>query len=822
MPLLGVISFFFILPAILGTAFIYTKARQKTRAYRQKRRKYEDLAGSLPRLKDNVFIEADRWPIYARPVLFTDIDHKAQIAFARAQQALSDADQILPQIEDIGEPETPEQFRLNELINIPKNLRTISLGNQIVETISAFEQAIFNLKSSIRSLRTNGEEVEKKRLEIEKSIEKLRTRTEQINKRLKPLDIWKSIEAYNFSWVVSIADRCQLEAYNSIENVLDNEQGYIEYATADIFVNIGDFSLDSIELFLESQKISRRYELDIFFKLFNGATAFLQNILEMDDVWNGWKKLKRVKPEIDKLPQAKQLAEKSLRSFKNRQQQLDKLLDLLGHIAIDEEVKAVDALEKECTYYWYSYTERKTYWEKALDVPAHLPSKKINHLQTLLVTEIYPEIDIDTVIKQSQLLDLIKKIGRALELHANIGLLIGKLQKELNAHKEAERLVNELLDSQGKATLVLADLRMVLEDTSPNILHAGTRLTKDQQIYVERKRRIQGADFPELLESLSQFIFDSQNLIREHRSQLENLNIVHNDLYRRIELLNNELEKYIGYIPKFENQSINYFVEAFNESTSLLNEEKIEKYSWLGPNVEKMQTWVERTSHFIRPERERYNTFERGKVQAEKLLEQSDEELENYKGRVASKWGWYKNEILPKIDSLARSLDRESKEWYRLTERNWSDYNLKRAQSKCDNLIKFCEILLVDLTEAMGKVNQKQNQLNSKLSAVNNLLQINNTKLPTTDKKDIKSLISFAMKETSYESASKLLDHARTIATRRATSRIRDQITHIINVYSQGGSVFFDEVHNEGNIYGATKIKKYFRQKGRKNNEKKR
>ena len=49
----------------------------------------------------------------------------------------------------------------------------------------------------------------------------------------------------------------------------ENDQGYIEHATANIFVDIGNFSLDCIELFLESQKISRRYELDTFLQYFN-------------------------------------------------------------------------------------------------------------------------------------------------------------------------------------------------------------------------------------------------------------------------------------------------------------------------------------------------------------------------------------------------------------------------------------------------------------------------------------------------------------------------------------------------------------------------
>ena len=270
----GVVLFFFLFTAMLGATFTYVRARQKTRAYRQKRRKYENLAESLPQLKDNVLTEADRWPIYARPVLFTDVDHNAQIEFARAQQALTDADQILPEIETIAEPETPEQFRLNELINISKNLRSISLGDQLIESVSAFEQVIFNLNSSLKSLRVNRHQVERKRLSIEKSIEDLRKRTEQIHKRLKPLDVWQSIEAHNLTWLVDNANRCQFTADASIENVTEDQHGYMEHVRADLFVTIGNFSLDCIDLFLESQRISRRYELDKFKELFNKFDGF--------------------------------------------------------------------------------------------------------------------------------------------------------------------------------------------------------------------------------------------------------------------------------------------------------------------------------------------------------------------------------------------------------------------------------------------------------------------------------------------------------------------------------------------------------------------
>jgi hypothetical protein len=105
----------------------------------------------------------------------------------------------------------------------------------------------------------NRQQVEEKRLAVEKSIEDLRIRADQIQKRLKPLDVWRSLEAHNFLWVVNIAERCQVEASSRLMTSSENDQGYIEHATATIFVEIGNFSLDCIELFLESQRLSRLY-----------------------------------------------------------------------------------------------------------------------------------------------------------------------------------------------------------------------------------------------------------------------------------------------------------------------------------------------------------------------------------------------------------------------------------------------------------------------------------------------------------------------------------------------------------------------------------
>src|SRR5215211_5884310 len=160
--------------------FLYAQARLRAGEYRRGKKKFANLNEHLEKMRETMLSESDRWPMYARPVLFTEIDREAQIDFARAQQALAEAEQIVPEIENIEEPELPDQFRLQDFFDVPKLLKTIALGNQLSGRASELEQHILTLQHTQKSLRLSRQQVEEKRLTEEKSIEELRLRTEQI------------------------------------------------------------------------------------------------------------------------------------------------------------------------------------------------------------------------------------------------------------------------------------------------------------------------------------------------------------------------------------------------------------------------------------------------------------------------------------------------------------------------------------------------------------------------------------------------------------------------------------------------------------------
>ena len=774
------IGLLLLLLAFIVLMFLYGQARLRARGFRRGKKKFATLNEHLEKLRDTMLSESDRWPMYARPVLFTEIDREAQIEFARAQQALAEAEQILPEIATIEEPELPDQFRLQDFFDVPKLLKTISLGNQLSGNVSYLEQLILTLQTTQKSLRMNRQQVEEKRLTVEKSIEDLRIRTEQINKRLKPLDVWRSIEAHNFLWVVSIAERCQVEASSRLMASSENDQGYIEHATANIFVDIGNFSLDCIELFLESQKISRRYELDTFIKYFAESTGFLQSILQMEEVWSGWKKLKQVKPYIEALPTTRQQAEASLRSFRNRQEYFEKLLDQISRIDIEKEINVVDALEKEGTYYWYPYEEQKTYWEKALGNPTIFPSQELDRFQTLLLGEIHPATHVDVVIKQSQLLSLIQKAGQALTWHDAITKLIVQLGTALRFHKEAQRTVNQLLASQGEASRLLARLELVLIDTSPELREAGTQQVGEMQDYLEQARRVRGVDFPELLTQLGQWIAGSERLVKQHDVQFEELKAVYDRDHKRIGASIKEIGVYVSHVPPFDAPSIQSFDVLFDEGIVILSEKKVERYSWLSPAVRRMQAWLEKSEAILAPARGKYSAFESENRLVEELLVQTEAELIRSKSEIDSSWGWSRSETLPKIDSLARAFVREKNHWERLRERNWAEYDIHRAVATCENLITFCEGVLLDLAQTMENINPRQDQLAGKTEAVMLMLDQNGSSLSTSDRIDVRSLVGMARETPDYEFANRLMDYAETIAMKRANISTRNEITNLL------------------------------------------
>jgi len=796
-----------IFAGLLGILSVYFTARRRAKDYQQKKREFDALNGNLRELKEHVEDESYHWPIYARPLMFTELDHKAQVEFARAQQTLTDADEIVPLIINSAEPETPAQFSVSYLFRLFKNLNSIDTGNRFIENIKSLEERIRNLENSVKNIRAGRYRVENKRREVRKSIRKLKSRIDQTSTKLKSMDAWNAIESHNFSWVANVADNCHLTAYAQVIKHPDDEQGYLEHALADVFVEVGNFALDCVDLFVESQQISRRYELDVFSKLFKESIDFLQSIIAMDDDWNGWRKLQRARTHIDKFPEKKRQSEESLRLFKFQQQILEKLIKLINELEVTTEIETVDALEKECTHYWYSYEERKSDWEQALGFPPRFPSRELNLFQTLLVTNILPPIAADMFMKQSKMPALIKVIGQALDRHDFIKSLIAKLDAALRFHKEAESVVHELLGSQGKATVMLAQVRLAIVDTSPDISDEGEKLIKQHQSYEQRARKVRGANFPELEVDIAEFVIHSGALVDKHNLELTKLMAEYRTLTMRIEAAIEEVNGYINHPPHFDAPTVKILSDAYKDGWLMLQESAIEKYSWLRKMTNQMRTWIQNAGPFIKQTREKHEAFLVGKRQVEDQFRKTKNEIKLQRTHVERKWGWFRNEALPFIDLAEQSLDMEVSEWRRLEERNWAELTIYKGIARCEQLTKFSEEILNNLNQQLGVIKQKQNTLDSKVSDINNMSFNNLAKLTQEEQQEIRKLMGLAKSAQHYDTVEEYLEFATSLAMKRASRQVRREIKKIIHVHSQGGPVFMEGVDNRyGSISGRSDL----------------
>ncbi|HET6823270.1 MAG TPA: hypothetical protein VFH34_11530, partial [Anaerolineales bacterium] len=182
---------------------------------------------------------------------------------------------------------------------------------------------------------------------------------------------------------------------------------------------------------------------------------------------------------------------------------------------------------------------------------------------------------------------------------------------------------------------------------------------------------------------------------------------------------------------------------------------------------------------------ETYTAFENGNRLAEELLAQTEAELRRSKSEIDSSWGWSQSETLPKLDSLARAFIREKNHWERIRERNWAEYDIHRAVATCENLITFCEGILLDLAQTMTNINPRQDQLSGKSESVMRLLDQNGSSLSTSDRLDVRSLVGMARETRDYDFANRLLDYAETVAKNRANVQTRNEIADVIRSYQE-------------------------------------
>ena len=166
---LGFIILLLVIAIPVGLAYI---ADWYTEKAKQSYKKFQNANKNLPEIGERIDTEGRKWPVYARPVLFTSIDKEVQETFAKARQAFIEADVIASNF-----PEPPlrpiEPF---QILSSQRSARCIKLCSFLIEQeveFSAWEQ---ELENNIKQFKEHYKKENRVLERVEKQLEKLKER----------------------------------------------------------------------------------------------------------------------------------------------------------------------------------------------------------------------------------------------------------------------------------------------------------------------------------------------------------------------------------------------------------------------------------------------------------------------------------------------------------------------------------------------------------------------------------------------------------------------------------------------------------------------
>jgi len=788
------VAFFIVFP------LVFSMAHTKRKTYETAKNRSYSLSENFTQLREFVENEAERWPIYARPVIFTNIDHDAQIEFAKAHRSIKDAEEVIPEIDTITIPASTKTIDLGSFFNLDKNLRIIQAGNRMSGVESFLNESIHNLEDSVKTIREDWYRVEKIRRTIRKSIYALKDRLDKTNERLNPIDKLGMYVVGQVSWALQVADNCYLSSYERVRDQPEDELGYFEHVVANVFVEIGNFALDCVDLYAESELVSKNYELDVFTSLFKKSTDFLVSILEIDDL-SGWRKLSQTKRYIDQFPDTKNIAIASLMEFKRQRNLFESRKDYLGSLNLQNMIRNANSLQEECAFYWYTYEERRDEWEKIIKNHP-LPTISLTRIESEFVSNILPFTGHDVIVKQSALPVLITVADRVLVWLRQTHQDITNLSLELSRHKHSQNVVEKMLSNDGKTYLTIIRLNSVLQDTAPEVVDQGRKLIPLYQSFVSRAETVRGANYPALEQELKTFTNECDDLIDDHITRLANLKSTYENLKNTIKKSLDDFDIYIHFTPAFDDKSTKAFSLFYDSGWNILQTTIVGTYSELITKIGDMKKWSQMSDSYLIRAHQKLNAFVDLRNQVHKQTGIAQGQIEAQRNIASRKWGWAKREIIQATDHAEGNLGVEMNNWQRHVTRNWAELYIHQAIKHCESFLGFIDTLLNELNISIKKINYEQEKINNRVKDIKSIIFSNKSKLSLDEIEQVKTLMAIAARAEDKEVAESILRYSEKIALRQASRQERADAEKIIIINSGGGAVVMGNVSTRGGFTG--------------------
>ncbi len=778
----------FLTACALGFLFFYSYAYTHAKRYPRDVQEYKALANEFEKISERVFQEADQWPIFARPVLFTDYDHDAQIGFAEAYKSLQEG-QAFYSREEIPTIKFQTGVNLVQLVDFKSNYNVISQSTFINQKKRGLREKISEISRSLKFVQTEHYKLEQLRKDVRKELADFRQAIDGIDPIVNDIRKWDLNSGDKVLWALKIANDSYSYAVECFKKRTDDEQEYREYAVAKVCVLLGNSSLDYIRIFATQYKIPDRYELDIFNAIFVSLKAHLDTSLEQS--LDGWKKLRRTKEYIDEFPGLKDDAEASLSEFKKLRAEFEMLEERVNKVHFKTEIDLAQDVQDKCLRYFYPFQDRDTEWRKCIG-SHQLPSKSLSQVEDEKISNIDPMIGSGLIIKQSSLSLIIDRSKRLLSNVSVIKSDIQSLDKEFHRQQKAEKIVGELLDYGGRTFFLIANVEQIIKDSAPDIVEKGNKYIDKFNVYGSKAKQIKGVDFTQLHTDLLNLNSDCESLLGQHETLLKDEETKYSQMKKTLGDTIDEIENIRISTPTFEQQILER-LEVFRRDGTNLFQQKIKRnYSALNRLSNEMSVWNENYRFFAGQLTKRKRDFLANAEETYKQVNQARLKLGSIEEFANKKKGWVQSQMLDALRDANHRLGIIEKNWLRYKTENWTGMTYQDAIGECENTKKLLPQIIEDANYALDRIRENERIYDENIKHVLQIAEENKNNISDTDTQTISRLITVAKRAPTRDFAEDALRQANSFATEHISPRMRESANVTINNYTQ---------HVEGGIH---------------------
>jgi len=706
--------------AAVSVLLPYWAARQYSRRYADVYDAFRNKDREFSRLKVEFERKNLEWLIGVRPVLYMDIDRLAQLCFARAYYVTTQGIELRNSLVDRLPYLSPSW---KQIIAFRRNLKLIPRYRQALTDLNGFFNLVGELGGIHNELDDLPQQLTQKKKTTESQLSRLVPAVSKAENKLKRLESqYRSQVSDGIRWTVDAAKKA-LDSASSFITDPHQEADRAEdfsYASAHIFVVIAYNLLDMFWLFTESLIVPSRYQLDHFTEILDSVSEKLRQILILKPPQN-WNSLYEAQTYLNSSIAKLKRARASLEDAHKKIKRVEALEVDLQKINLPGLLVEAKALQDECESYWGTMGDAPEYWQIALPdgvLPLErLESANRDYYQPLIAPKQKDTDGNQIHLKQTEIPNYLNAVDRFLE-EVNTALLeMQALSAELSRHKEFQMEVLTRLNEEGDVFEAIRQLEEVKQYSSDEIIARSVDLGNRFYQYVQRAKKIRGANFPSFVSELEEFVMECRQVKDQHERIIFEYQGLAQAIYDQLQASYQEILTL-----KNEEPSLDWdWSLRIDELTRLLIPFILEsrQYLQLKNFINSGEAVLQNSNLDQQRYQEEFSRCESAYQDVSLHLRNIQDEISRIEDEIVGGWAWRCVSLDDDLLRAARVVDQLRQEW----EVAWQQAKIKDVLVKCDQIKIASDKILVDLDLRLQETQQIQKEFNDKYTIVDAAIQ---------------------------------------------------------------------------------------------------